>query len=107
MPAKMDDLARIKRLVLHGQVKFTAKAADEVLADGLTEDLVLEAIMNAPAINKKLRSKNPSTGSRERLYVIIGVTFDGIPIYTKGKITRLQDREVFYVLISSKRSKSF
>lgn len=38
------------------------------------------------------------------LYVIIGLTFDDIPIYTKGKIIRSDDSEKFYVLISSKRS---
>lgn len=72
--------------------------------DELDEDLVCEAIMNAPSIAKRLRSTNPRTGRREQLYAIVGVTFDGIVIYTKGKIAKLGDQEVFYVLISSKRS---
>lgn len=72
--------------------------------DDLDEDLVVEAILNAPAIAKQLRSANPKTGKRERLYVILGVTFDGVVVYTKGKILKQKNREVFYVLVSSKKS---
>ncbi len=63
-----------------------------------------EAILNAPAVTKTLRSHNPVTGKRELLYVIKGLTFDGLAIYTKGKILKYAEQEVFYVLISSKRS---
>jgi hypothetical protein len=38
--------------------------------------------------------------------VIVGVTFDGVAVYTKGKILKSGDREVFYVLVSSKKSTS-
>ena len=100
----MDVVQKIKRLVLRGNVLFTLKAEEEMMIDGLDEDLVVEAIMNAPAIAKRLRSKNPGTGRREHLYVIVGVTFDGLVIYTKGKIAKLDDREVYYVFISSKKS---
>lgn len=65
---------------------------------------VYEAILNAPCIAKTLASRNPKTGSREKLYVIKGMTFDGLDIYTKGKILKQEEREVFYVFISSKRS---
>lgn len=73
-------------------------------ADGLTPETVYEAILNAPAIFKVLRSRNPRTDKVERLYVIKGLTFDGLAIYTKGKILEKEGVEVFYVLISSKRS---
>ena len=76
----------------------------ELDRDNLTEDLVCEAIINAPGISKKLRSVNPESGQKEYLYVIIGLTFDDTPIYTKGKIIRSDDSEKFYVLISSKKS---
>jgi len=75
-------------------------------ADALEKEEVYEAILNAPGIAKRLRSSNPKTGRREYLYVIIGVTFEGVAIYTKGKILKLQGQEVFYVLISSKKSSS-
>ena len=101
----MDILARIKRLILSGRIRFTSKAETEVAADHLTEELICEAIINAPTIFKKLRSKNPQTGQHETLYVIIGLTFDGLAIYTKGKIATIDQQEYFYVLISSKRSK--
>ncbi len=99
-----DPLVRIKRLVLAQRVIFTAKAEGEMYADGITHELVFEAIINAPAITKTLRSRSPRSGRRETLYVIKGLTYDGLIIYTKGKIATLEGREVFYVLISSKRS---
>ena len=100
----MDILVRIKRLVLAQRVIFTAKAESELSADGLTHALVFEAIINAPAITKTLRSTMPRSGRREALYVINGLTYDGVTIHTKGKIARFAGQEVFYVLISSKRS---
>ncbi len=57
-------------------------------------------------LKKRVRSANPRTGQREYLYIIAGVTFDGTVIYTKGKILKTENREVFYVLISSKKSTS-
>ena len=70
----MDILARIKRLVLTGKVLFTTKAEVEITADNLTEELVCEAIINAPSISKTLRSKDPFSGRRENLYIIKGLT---------------------------------
>jgi hypothetical protein len=100
----MDILARIKRLVVSRRVLFTEKAEIEMVRDALTAELVYEAILNAPAVFKVLRSESPKTGKSEKLYVIKGLTFDGVDIYTKGKILKKETVEVFYVLISSKRS---
>ena len=100
----MDVLIRIKRLVISRRVLFTEKADLEMSADMLTPEIVYEAILNAPAIFKSLRSRNPKTGKAERLYVIKGMTFDGLEIYTKGKIMKMEGIDVFYVLISSKKS---
>ena len=100
----MDIIIRIKRLVIARQVLFTEKAEIEMARDALTPELVYESILNAPAIFKVLRSRNPRTKKTERLYVIKGLTFDGLDIYTKGKILKKEGVDVFYVLISSKRS---
>ncbi len=100
----MDALVTIKRLVISRRVLFTEKAEIEMAQDVLTPELVYEAILNAPAIFKVLRSRNPETHRTERLYVIKGLTFDGIDIYTKGKILKKEGVDIFYVLISSKRS---
>ena len=100
----MDILARIKRLILTDRVLFTRKAEVEIAADNITEELVCEAIINAPSISKTLRSKDPYSGKRENLYIIKGLTYDGLLIYTKGKISKIIDQEYYYVLISSKKS---
>jgi hypothetical protein len=100
----MDALVRIKRLVVARRVLFTDKAESEMAAESLTPELVYEAMLNAPAIFKTLRSRNPRTGRTERLYIIKGMTFDGLDIYTKGKIVTKEGVDIFYVLISSKRS---
>ncbi len=99
----MDILVQIKRLVVSHQVLFTEKAEIEMARDALTPELVYEAILNAPAIFK-VRSRNPKSGRSERLYVIKGLTFDGVDIYTKGKVLKKEGIDVFYVLISSKKS---
>jgi len=104
LTAAMDTLARIKRLVIARRVLFTEKAELEMASDALTPELVYEAILNAPAMFKVLRSRHPVTGTSERLYVIKGLTFDGVDVYTKGKILKKEEVEVFYVLISSKKS---
>ena len=73
--------------------------------DGLTENDVIEAIINAPRIDKVIRSHRPSkSGRTEKLYVIKGLTFGNIIIYTKGKIVKDAESETFYILISSKRA---
>jgi len=100
----MDLLARIKYLVIRNRISYTRKAQDEMDLDQLTRDEVREAIMNAAVVSKTLRSKNPQSGAVEKLYVIKSVTLKGIFVYTKGKFDKVENDEVFYVLISSKRS---
>jgi len=97
-------LTRIKRLVIAGQVEFTGKALDECLVDGLTDEDVLESVLSANRIKKVLRSRSAFRTRREHLYVIESPSFDGIWIYTKGTIRTKDNREVFYVFISSKIS---
>jgi hypothetical protein len=63
----MDVLVRIKRLVVSRRVLFTEKAEIEMARDALTPELVYEAILNAPAIFKVLRSTSPKAAVRERL----------------------------------------
>ncbi len=106
---QMDVLTRIKQLILRGDYRFTLKARTEMEGEGITELEVSEAIMTAPRINKVLRSYNPGTGTRERLYVIKGFTFANRLLYTKGKILREIDpggdeHETFYIFISSKEA---
>jgi hypothetical protein len=100
----MDILNRIKRLVLRRQVIITAKAEFEMIVDDLTEDEVFESIVNARRIEKTIRSSNVRAIGREKLYVIKGRTFANIEVYTKGKLTKDDELETFYILISSKRS---
>jgi hypothetical protein len=97
-------LVRIKRLLLAGRYLFSLKAEQELLADDLTAVDVVEAIMNAPAVTKVLRARARRRGGpRERLYVIVGATFDGVLLYTKGAIRRVAGEDTYYFLVSSKR----
>ena len=66
----MDTLVKIKRSGVSHRVLFTEKVEIEMARDALTPELVYEAILNAPAIFKVLRSRNPKAGRSERLYVI-------------------------------------
>ena len=91
----MDVLVRIKRLVVRGAVRFTEKARLELEHDGLEPEDAMEAIVSAQSVYKVLRSRSPSRRSPgERLYVIIGVSFSGIPIYRKGVIRREEGRDM-------------
>lgn len=100
----MDVIVRIKRLVIARNVLFTQKAEGEMTAECLTPELVYESILNAPSIFKSIRSRNQRTARTETLYIIKGLTFDGIDIYTKGKFLTRKGADIFYVLISSKRN---
>jgi hypothetical protein len=102
----MDVLHAIKRLVLRGRMYFTRKAAAEMESDELDEVMVAEAIMSAREISKRIASTHPTTGKHEKLYTIEGLTHEGIVVYTKGKISKEEGEETFYVLISSKKSVS-
>ena len=98
-------LLRIKRCCLMKRIVFTSKAQDERVASGLSEGDVVEAVVNAPVIYKTLRSRSPHRVRRaERLYVIVGITHEGIIVYTKGALRRDQGEEHFYIFVSAKRA---
>jgi len=99
----VDVLLRIKRLVVSGQVRFTRKARDEMVLDALTENEVVEAIVNAVSISKTLRSTSDARRKGgDRLYVIKGCTYQGTFVYTKGTIRRESGVEAYYILVSAK-----
>jgi arginine/lysine/ornithine decarboxylase len=98
-------LVRIKRLLLAGRYPFSLKAEIEMFSDDLTADDVVEAVVNAPAISKKLRSRSSRRlAPDEKLFVIVGSTYDGVLVYTKGTVRRVHGEDVYYFFVSSKRS---
>ena len=100
-----DVLVRIKRAVLAGRYGFSEKARIEMEADGLAESDVAESIINAVAIYKRLRSRSPFRSRRlEYLYVIQSTTYDGVMVYSKGKLITEGGEDKFYFLVSSKRA---
>ena len=100
-----DVLVRIKRAVLGGRFVFSNKARQEMEEDVLTELDVVESILNAVAIYKKIRSTSPlRRQAREYLYVIQSTNLSGLPIYTKGKLVSEAGLETYYFLVSSKRA---
>ena len=101
----MDVLIRIKRAVLAGRYVFSEKARIEMETDDLTEVDIVESILNAEAIYKRLRSTNPSRKKRrEYLYVIQSTNLDGLVIYTKGKLVEGVEVETYYFLVSAKEA---
>ena len=101
----MDVLIRIKRAVLADQYVFSSKARTEMGADGLTEVDIVESILNATAIYKRVRSISPlRTRRREYLYVIQSPNLDGLVIYTKGKLVEAAGIETYYFLVSAKEA---
>jgi len=100
-----DILKRIKRAILEERYAFSEKAKIEMKMDDITEMDVKEAILNAVAIYKTIRSRSPyRLRPKEYLYVIQSITLDGLALYTKGKFIRRGDEETYYFLISSKRA---
>lgn len=98
-------LVRIKRAVLSGNYIFSEKALFELEADRLTELDIAESIINAVAIYKRIRSRSLHRHhAREYLYIIQSTNLDGLMIYTKGKLVKQGDAEIFYFLISSKKA---
>ncbi|MEK7790461.1 MAG: hypothetical protein AAB309_02420 [Deltaproteobacteria bacterium] len=97
-------LLKIKRLILEGHYRFSDKADAEMEMSGLTNTDILEAIMNAHKIDKVMRSTSRGKTHRgEKVYVIRGLTYDNILIYTKGTIKKFEGQDILYFLISSKR----
>ena len=100
-----DVLVRIIRAVLAGRYAFSEKARIEMETDRLTESHVAESIINAVAIYKRLRSRSSLRSRRiEYLYVIQSTNFEGIIVYSKGKLITEGGEDRFYFLVSSKRA---
>ena len=101
----MDVLIRIKGLIQRDRVRFSDKAQSEVVDSGLTQEDVLNSIMTASVIVKVMRSRSPSRRRmHEKLYVIHGLTRQGVLVYTKGTFRTEAGEEVFYVLVSAKKA---
>lgn len=100
----MDILIRIKKCALAGRLRLTNKARDEMEADDLDINDIRESLINAVAIYKTIRSANPATGERELLHIIQSPNLSGVAIYTKGKLTKVDGVDTFYLLVSSKHA---
>jgi hypothetical protein len=101
----MDTLSRIKRCALQGNLRFSLKARDEAIIDGISPLDIRESLINATSIAKTLRSTSPTRSSRrEYLYVVVAPNLSGLRIYTKGKFVVEASIETYYLLVSSKRS---
>ena len=101
----IDVLIRIKRAVIEGQFDFSAKAIDEMEADGLTPLDVAESVVNAVAIYKRLRSTSRlRKGRTEYLYVIQSTNLEGLLVYSKGRLVSAAGRDRYYFLVSAKRA---
>ena len=83
-----------------GRCEFSEKAQIEMDADALTELDVVESILSAAAVFKRLRSRSPHRRERrEYLYVIQSRNLSGLAIYSKGKLVRMEDGRDSYFLV--------
>lgn len=97
-------LKKIKRLIIQGHYVFTAKADTELLVDGLTQADALESILNAAFVRSKKSRSQWRKERDEKMYIIESFTYDGTLIYTKGVIRQQGPIEMFYIIVSAKRS---
>jgi hypothetical protein len=96
-------LIRIKRAVLAGNIDFSEKARVEMVADHLQDSDIAESILNAERIAKTIRSLSAKrAAAREYLHIIKSPNYDGVQIYTKGKLVKYGGVETYYFLISAK-----
>jgi hypothetical protein len=100
------ELKRIKRLAFLGQIRFTFKARDERLADGLTQDDVSESLVYAQYVRRKRSTSSHRKSKQEMVYIIESFTLDGVLVYTKGVFRKDDDGKDYYLLISAKRARS-
>ena len=54
-------------------------------------------------MNSKISKSPGKTHKGEKVYVILGFTYDNILIYTKGTIKKSNGIDILYILISAKR----
>lgn len=97
-------LTKIKRLIIQGRYVFTGKADAERIADHLTQESVLEAILNASFVRAKRSRSEWRKDRHEKMYIIESFTYDGLLIYTKGVIRQQGGTETFYIIVSAKKS---
>jgi len=97
-------LKKIKRLVIQGKYIFTHKATAERINSGLTQEDIVESILNADHVRLKKSTSQARHIRNEKICTIEGFTYDGILIYTKGVIRKIDNEDEFYIMISSKRS---
>ncbi len=100
----MNALPTIKRLIIQGRYAFTEKALLEIDREHLTQDLVLESILNAQFVRTKLSTSPYRKHRRERVFIIESFTYGGMLLYTKGVLKKDSEGYKFYLLISSKKS---
>src|SRR5687768_16282728 len=100
-----ETLRQIKRAVFAGRYEFTQKARTELDADGLLPSDAVESILTASSIYKTIRSTSAARQRRrEYSHIIQSTNFDGILIYTKGKLVVSGAVATYYFLISAKRA---
>lgn len=77
-----ESLNLIKQLVLRRQIIWTAQSESQMAMDDVTKDEVVESIVNARWVRAKKSTSPRRRTPRERVYIIIGKTFGGLPNYT-------------------------
>jgi len=85
---RQNTLVNIKRMIISDRYVFTKKAEIEMFIDGLTEEDVLESILNANGIKKVLRSTSSNASQGEKLYVIESQECPANIVFIGEKVSR-------------------
>jgi hypothetical protein len=97
-------LTKIKRLVLAGRILWTLQAENQLSEAGLDRQTVIEAILSAQFIETKRSVSSRRQSRSELVHIIKSFSFDGVFVYVKGVIRRINGEEQFYIVVSAKRA---
>jgi hypothetical protein len=59
-------------------------------------------VIPVEVVPNEVGGDTPRAARREKLYVIVGSTYDGLLIYAKGSIRRIAGEDTHYFFISAK-----
>jgi len=70
---------------------------------GITREDVIESIINAQFVITKSSISRYRKSKKEKVHIMKSFTLDGLYVYTKGVIRKVNGEEHFFIIISAKK----